>query len=111
MTLALVQAMQYQLPGNLLDGFPPICISYFLGQDTAALLGIQDGKMAGAVTKPLSIFGIVLSDLNRDAVLADSAKKVSSLLINSAVFIERGGDRPAFSIPDELKQQWGVNWL
>jgi hypothetical protein len=111
MTLALVQAIQYQLPGTLLDAFPAMFITYFLGEETAAKIGIQDGELVGALAKPLSIFGTLLSDINRDAVIADSARKMSNLLINSAVFLKRGGDRPAFSIPDELKQKWGVNWL
>jgi hypothetical protein len=111
MASALVQAMEYQLPGNLFDQLPAAFITYLLGSETAEKLGIHDGMIAGGLNKPLSIFGTVLSDLNRHAVLAAAATKFSSILINSAVFVERGGNRPAFSIPDELKQTWGVNWL
>ena len=111
MTMALVKAIQYQLPGNLLDGTPAIFITYFLGPETAAKIGIENGKLAGAITKPLSLFGAVLSGIERDALVAAAARKISNLLINSAVLLERGGDRPTFSIPEELKQQWGVNWL
>jgi hypothetical protein len=111
MASALVQAMEYQLPGNLFDRLPAAFITYLLGSETAEKLGIHDEVIAGGLSKPLSIFGTVLSDLNRHVVLAEAATKFSSILINSAVFVERGGNRPAFSIPVELQQTWGINWL
>lgn len=111
MTDALVKMMQYQIPGNLLDGMPAILISYLLGSEGAGYIGVHQDLAAQAVGVPLSVFGHAVSDLNRDAVIADAATKMSRLLINSAVLIERQGNRPAFAIPDQLKQQWGVNWL
>ena len=111
MTKALVEMMQYQIPGNVLDGMPAILISYLLGRDGAAILGIHQDLAAHVLGGPLSIFGHVVSDLNREAVIAEAGTKMSRLLINSAVLIGRQGNRPAFAIPDQLKQQWGVNWL
>jgi hypothetical protein len=32
-------------------------------------------------------------------------------VLQSLVFIERGGNRPSFAIPADLRQQWGVNWV
>jgi hypothetical protein len=43
-------------------------------------------------------------------ILSGLAEKVGHLLIESIVFVERGGNRPSFNIPTELRQQWGVNW-
>ena len=45
------------------------------------------------------------------AARASAGTKMGRLLINAAVLIERHGNRPAFAIPQQLKQQWGVNWL
>jgi hypothetical protein len=49
----------------------------------------------------------LIHNLPAVAALADD---VGKLLINSIVLVERGGNRPTFTIPKELRQQWGVNW-
>jgi hypothetical protein len=90
---------------------PPLFISCFLGAQTAALLGIRDGSAPGGLRSPLSVFGTGLSQLNRDQMLMAAAAKVSRLLVYSTVFVGRGGNRPEFSIPDQVKQAWGVSWL
>ena len=108
MTKALVDMMQYNLPGNLLDPLVPLYISYFMGKENAGLLGLQEGP-----TDWLRAFNgldTVLS-ANRDEALARTAAKMSRLLINSAVMVVRGDNRPSFAIPEQLKEQWGVYWL
>jgi hypothetical protein len=109
MTAALIEAMQYELPGNLLDALPAIFLQHFMGREDAALLGV--GEAADDPAQPITLFGELLTKVNSDARIADAAEKVSRLLINSAVLVARGGNRPSFAIPEELKQQWGVNWL
>jgi ER-bound oxygenase mpaB/B'/Rubber oxygenase, catalytic domain len=112
MTRALVETMQYMLPGNLLDGLPALFISYFLGREHAGMIGIGQDGLADVVAAPLRIGGTVFSGLLRDSQpLRALAEKVGQLLINSIVYVERGGNRPSFTIPAELKQQWGVNWV
>jgi hypothetical protein len=100
--------MQYELPGNLLDALPAIFLQHFMGKEDAALLGVGE---AADPALPITLFGELLTKVNRDALIADAAEKVSRLLINSAVLVARGGNRPSFAIPEQLKQQWGVNWL
>jgi hypothetical protein len=39
------------------------------------------------------------------------AQHAGKLIVGSVVLVERAGNRPSFSIPTELKQQWGVNWF
>ncbi len=116
MTKALVESIQYQLPGNLFDGAPALLIRYFLGDEHASLLGIQKTMLeqiglSSALTLPLQAGGEALSDLTHNAqAMALIAEQLGKLLINSIVLVERGGNRPTFTIPKELKQQWGVNW-
>jgi hypothetical protein len=111
MTRALVQAMQYELPGNLLDPLPAFFIAYFMGKENAAVLGIQDEPLVGVIREPLSLFGEVLSEACREPFVAATAEKAGKLLLESTLLVARGGNRPAFSIPDALKEQWGVNWI
>jgi hypothetical protein len=110
MTSALIQAMQYELPGNTLDGLPALFIQHFMGAEYAGLLGVEGG-LADGLSMPVALFGKLLTEANRDECIADAADKLSKLLINAAVLVARGGTRPTFAIPDQLKQQWGVNWL
>ena len=87
-----------------------VFLQHFMGAGNAALLGVDaaaDGLLFGTV----SLFGELLTGINRDAAIANAAEKVSKLLINSTVLVARGGERPTFAIPDQLKQQWGVNGL
>ncbi len=117
LTKALVQSVQYQLPGNLFDPVPELLIRYFLGKDHAAMLGVQESGLQSdgwrdLVTLPLTAGGVALSDLlNNSAALSEIAEKVGQVLINSIVLVGRGGNRPTFTIPQDLRQQWGVNWM
>jgi len=116
MTKALVESVQYQLPGNLFDDAPALLIRYFLGNEHAAMIGIQQTPLEASglrsvLTLPLQAGGEALSDLIHDSqAIAGIAEKLGKLLINSIVLVERGGNRPTFTIPKELQQQWGVNW-
>jgi hypothetical protein len=116
MTKALVQSVQYQLPGNLFDDAPALLIRYFLGNEHAAMIGIEEtpierSGLRNLLTGPLQIGGAILTDLVHDSsAVADLAEKLGKVLINSIVLVQRNGNRPTFTIPTELQQQWGVNW-
>ena len=72
----------------------------------------EQSGLRGVLTLPLRVGGGVLSDLIHDSkLIADLAEKVGKLLINSIVLLQRNGNRPAFAIPKDLQQQWGVNWV
>lgn len=109
-TSALIAAMQNVLPGNLLNPLPGVFLRHFMGEENAALLGV-DSVADQALFAVATLLGKLLTDANRDEWIAHIAEKTSELLINAAVLVGRGGDRPSFAIPDQLKQQWGVNWL
>src|ERR1700716_1389895 len=64
MTGALIEAMQYELPGNLLDALPAIFLQHFMGGEDAALLGV--GEAADDPAQPITLFGELLTKVNRD---------------------------------------------
>lgn len=117
LTRSLVQSVQYQLPGNLFDLVPELLIRYFLGTEHAAMLGVNEegvgfNALRKLITLPLTAGGVALSDLLKNsAALSEIAEKVGKILINSIVLVERGGNRPSFTIPQELRQTWGVDWV
>lgn len=111
LTHALVEMMRYVLPGNALDFAPALLIRYFLGREYAAWLGVEAEAIPPLVGLPLRLLGGAVSDVLRDSrAIAALAERVGHLLLESLVFVERGGNRPSFTIPTELVQQWGVNW-
>ncbi len=116
MTNALIESIKYQLPGDIFDDAPGLLMRYFLGDEHAGMIGVEPSLLERSglrsiLTLPLQIGGEVLTDLVHDsAAISLLAEKVGQVLINSIVLVQRGGNRPTFTIPTELKLQWGVNW-
>jgi len=116
MTSALIQSIRYQLPGNVFDDAPGLFIRYFLGDEHAGMIGVEktpleQSGLRNVVTLPLQIGGAVLTDLIHDSpAMAELADTVGKVLINSIVLVQRDGNRPTFTIPQELRQRWGVDW-
>lgn len=111
LTNALVQMLADILPGNLLKHAPPLLIRYFLGRQWAEWLGIEEGKLMELAADPLKQLGFDIGKTFEDcAAMRKLAEQVSQLLINSLILVERGGNRPSFAIPVDLREQWGVNW-
>jgi hypothetical protein len=112
MTTALTNMLVQVIPGNVFQAVPRLLIRYFLGKQWAEWLAVEDCPLMDAIAGPLQLLGLDRSSLlNESAAARALAQKVGRLLVSSLVYVERGGNRPAFSIPAELKQQWGVNWL
>jgi hypothetical protein len=112
MTQALVHMMADTLPGNVFRSIAPFLIRYFLGKEWASWLGIEEEHFLPFLSTPLRLLGIETSRVLQDcAALNRLAEHVGHLLLESLVFIERGGNRPSFTIPADLRQQWGVNWI
>jgi len=112
MTKALVQMMADTLPGDVFRNVAPFLIRYFLGEERAKWLGIEERHSHQFLSAPLRFLGVETSRLLHDcAALNRLAEHVGHLLLESIVFLERGGNRPSFAIPADLRQQWGVNWV
>jgi hypothetical protein len=112
LTKALVDMMAHTLPGDVFSHVVPLLIHYFLGKEWASWLGIEDCDHINLMAGPLRALGIDAGKiLESSEALSALAEKVGHLLIESLVYVERGGNRPSFTIPVELRQQWGVNWL
>lgn len=112
LTKALVEMMAHVLPGDVFRHVAPALISYFLGKEYAGWLGIDDCDPISLIAGPLRAIGADAEHLiHHSEALSILAERVGRLLIESIVFVERGGNRPSFTIPTELRQQWGVNWL
>ncbi len=112
MTRALTGMMANVVPGDVFRNVPPLLIRYFLGQQWAEWLGITGDRWSEVAGAPLRLLGETAGDvLNQSGALRKLAQKIGRLLVGSIVYVERGGNRPSFSIPLELRQQWGVNWL
>jgi hypothetical protein len=111
LTRALTGMVAGILPGNVFDRVPKLLIRYFLGKQWAEWLGVEEGFLADLVAAPLRLGGLAFSGAIEDSpVLSAIAEKAGNALINAIVFVGRGGNRPSFAIPADLRQQWGVNW-
>jgi ER-bound oxygenase mpaB/B'/Rubber oxygenase, catalytic domain len=111
LTAALVQMLADILPGTVLKHAPPLLIRYFLGRQWAEWLGIEEGKLMDLAAGPLKLIGFEAGQILQDcSAIRTLAEKVSQFLINALILVERGGNRPSFAIPADLRAQWGVNW-
>ncbi|HVE86195.1 MAG TPA: oxygenase MpaB family protein [Myxococcales bacterium] len=112
LTRALVEMMEHILPGNIFDPLPGLLIRYFLGERWASWLGLEGSPNLELLAAPLRLFNLELGEaLRQSRALTVLAERVGKLLVEAAVYVERGGTRPSFSLPTELRQQWGVNWV
>ncbi len=111
LTAALTGMIAHTLPGNVFDHSGPLLIRFFLGKQWAEWLGLEEGFLAQLAALPFRVLGIEFSGLLEDSkALSALAEHASQVLINALVFCERGGNRPSFSIPADLREQWAVNW-
>ena len=108
MTKALIDMLANVVPGDVFRHVPAVLIRYFLGAQWAAWLGIAESRWTEMALAPLKLLGVEASDiLNNSKAARGLAEKFGQLLIGGIVYVERGGNRPAFTIPTELRQQWG----
>ena len=111
LTQALLEMMAGILPGNMFRNMPAIMVRFFLGKEWAGWLGVHEGFLEELAVKPFRFLGLTFGDITEDSkALGDIAQKIGTLLVGSLMFMERGGDRPSFAIPTQLREVWGVNW-
>ena len=111
LTKALVDMMASTLPGDVFSRAAPLLIRCFLGATWAGWLGVEEPPWEIALAAPLRALGFEASALlERSKALSLLAEHVGQLIVESIVYVGRGGNRPSFSIPTDLREQWGVNW-
>ncbi len=111
LTKALLDMMANILPGDVLHDMPAIMLRFFLGKEWAGWLGVQEEVLEDLVTQPIQFLGLTFGGAIEDSkTLGDIAEKMGQLLIGSIMLVGRGGNRPSFAIPTELREVWGVNW-
>jgi len=112
LTSALVKQTAYHLPGNVFQDLAPVMIRYFLGEQWASWLGLQPGPSFELLTGLLRLLDVRVSELVVGSrALSRLVELAGRKFLEAALFIERGGNRPSFAIPQELRQVWGVNWV
>ncbi len=111
MTNALVQMMQRIVPGDSLDFAPPAFLRYFMGKEHAALLGVEPHLIGDLLEKPTRWFGVAGNKVLHDAgYFGPLSETFSKLLILGLLHVMRAGNKPSFQIPEQLRQQWGLQW-
>jgi ER-bound oxygenase mpaB/B'/Rubber oxygenase, catalytic domain len=111
LTTALVDMMASTLPGDVFSRAAPLLMRYFLGPTWSGWLGVEEPSWETALAAPLRLLGIEHSAiLEHSTAISVLAEHVGRLIVESIVFVGRGGNRPSFSIPTDLREQWGVNW-
>lgn len=112
MMAALLKMMEYQIPGDVFDGIPATLTRAMLGEEVSDILDVPPSDWTQAVLKPLRFLSM-LSDAIGDQVsaLAKLNEVFGQQLMSSLLWMNRGKDRPRFSVPTELIQTWKLNWV
>jgi hypothetical protein len=111
LTKALIDMMVHVLPGTVFDRVPALMIRYFLGKQQAGWLGVHDSFLMEMMAAPLRLLGLEFGGMIEDSkAMGALAQRTGQALIDSIMYVERGGNRPGFAIPVDLRQQWGMNW-
>jgi hypothetical protein len=112
MTRALVQMLQHVVPGDLFDAVPETLMRHFLGDRTADLLAVAPARAAEILLGPLELLVRAGSTLvHSSSEIARLHERFGRALIEGIVLVGRGGKRIPFTVPTELLQAWGVNWV
>lgn len=109
LTATTILAMQDLINLRMLRGLPASGIRFFLGEDTADLLGVPAANWTRGVFTLMRHIDApidkVLSWLpGKHSLSAAVGRRVVCALED----VERGHGRPRFEITDELRQAWGI---
>jgi hypothetical protein len=112
MTSALVEMLQHIVPGDLFDAVPELLMRHLLGDHTADILAVAPQPAADILMRPLQLL------LHAGSTVVHSSNELTRVhelfgraLIEGIMLVGRGGKRIPFTIPTELLQEWGVNWV
>jgi len=107
MAALLEQGGRLTPPG--LGGLPATTVRYYVGDDTADILGIPKADWTRALFGPLADVSRLLSmeKLHR-CLLQGLSDRVGFGMLSLAVKAERYGGRPAFQVPTSLAARWNL---
>ena len=111
LTKALIDMPAATPAGDLFRHATPLLMRCFLGEKWAGWLGVAEPRWETALMEPLRLLGFHANTLlERSKALREFAEHAGRLIVESIVYVGRGGNRPSFSIPVDLREQWGINW-
>jgi hypothetical protein len=110
LTAALLSFMRNTMPGNAFDGVPASLLWYLCGDEIAQILGVGEPDWTRLLIGPLRfIHGLTEHVEHRSALLEKLAQAMHLRLLEGLIFVERGGNRVPFRIPETLSKQWGLS--
>ena len=109
MTGALIQLIEHIIPGTLFDGLSSTLIRHLMG-DAADLIAVPPADWTRALVKPIKVLGWIMDESDEHNVLASRLSELMGRkLLEGIVWVERGGERPPFRIPDSLRESWKMS--
>lgn len=105
MTRALLDYMEYNLPGSALDGLPALLLHECAGPEIAACLGVERPGAVGRWLSALRVAGGLVDDAgDQSAFLRRAAAITGRLTLQGLLLAYRGPKRAPFRIPLALRQ-------
>ena len=109
MTHALIQLLEHIIPGNLFDGLSSTLVRHLVGDSTAELIAVPPSDWTRSLIKPIQVLGWVMDESDeQNRLSARLSELMGRKLLEGIVWVERGGTRQPFRIPDTLRESWGV---
>jgi hypothetical protein len=112
MTPALIGGMQDLMP-RLTPGLASSMVHHFLDddpfqhQDVAEMLGVPPANWTHYLVELISLLTGVLGGLaEHSADVAGLLRAFSRPMVQAMLTVERGGARPAFSVPGSFREEW-----
>ncbi len=116
LTKALIEGYETIVPKEFLRGMPASMIHFFLdvdpftGRNTAAMLDVPHADWTESLTKVATTIGDALENVSKHFDVGAKFLRWFGLeMIKAMLLVERGGNRPGFSIPLTLRAQWELD--
>ncbi len=112
LTKAVIEFMESIMPGNLFDDTPEALIRYFVGDETADILGVEkkDGLIARITPKLLgTIFSLDEKLENHSRLFKKISDHVSLKILQGMLNHFNGDKKVHFYIPPSLQENWKLN--
>jgi hypothetical protein len=117
MTDALLRLLNELTPVHRFDDIIPPLIRHLIGDETADLLDVPHSDLGDEITRfdrvakrfYVDVFGHSDRDSARYEMVSRLARPFGRELLRALFTLERGGDRAAFAIPDQLARSWELS--